>query len=58
MKKESFAICRNCKKWRSSRCCERKQTGHDSGVNDWCSGFKKNNGPVRVFAEEHGGRHI
>ena len=41
MKKESFAICRNCKKWRSPRCLERKQTGSDSGENDWCSGFKK-----------------
>lgn len=33
--------CENCKKWKTARCCERKQSGQDSGPKDWCRGFQK-----------------
>lgn len=32
--------CGNCKKWRTARCEERKQSGRDSSESDWCRGYK------------------
>ena len=47
--------CVICKKWRTIKCCERKQTGRDSFPGDWCFGFKKktpvkNDGALRHVA--------
>jgi hypothetical protein len=40
MKKKPVENCETCKKWKTSRCSERKQSGRDSGPGDWCFGFK------------------
>jgi len=47
--------CSTCRKWRTNRCCERKQTGRDSFSGDWCYGFKmkkpvSNDGTLRHVA--------
>lgn len=33
--------CSTCRKYRTVRCEERKQSGHDPQPEDWCNGFKK-----------------
>jgi hypothetical protein len=34
-------ICKNCKKWMSRECEERKASGKNPAPNDWCRGFKE-----------------